>query len=105
MIVETTNYYARPDHVEEVLAQRRQATGLRVAMGLPAGQIFVKKSGPGPDVRWECRFPSEADYMADMQARANNPEFAAGRKQMHEFLTHFERHVETEVPDQANPAT
>lgn len=99
MIIETTNYYALPGRAADVLQQRRLVTRLRVTLGLPPGRIFVRKEGAGPDVRWECEYDNEAAYQADMQARAANPEFAAGRKHMHELLERFERHVEVHVPD------
>src|SRR4051812_7075207 len=54
MIVETTNYYALPGKIEDVLSQRRHASAIRARLGLPAGRIFRKLEGPGPDLRWEC---------------------------------------------------
>lgn len=101
MIVETTNYWAAKGRADDVLAQRRAATALRVAMGLPSGRIFVKREGPGPDVRWECAFETEADFAADMKARGQNPEFATARTRMHSLLERFERHVEETVADRA----
>jgi hypothetical protein len=56
-IVERTQYYAKPGLAAEVLEQRRKASAVRVAIGLPAGEIFVKHpSGDGsePDVAWQC---------------------------------------------------
>jgi hypothetical protein len=51
-------------------------------------------SGDGPDVRWECSFPTMMDFEADMAARAKSPEFGNQRKQMGELLERFERHVQ-----------
>jgi hypothetical protein len=96
MIVEITNYYARPGEAAAVLAQRRRTSELRTRLGLPAGRIFSKVEGSGPDVRWECTFASRADYDRDMAARAASPEFAAARESMHLLLDRFERHLQRE---------
>ena len=42
MLIEITNYYALPGRTEDVLAQRRRATAIRLALGLPPGQTFRK---------------------------------------------------------------
>jgi hypothetical protein len=60
MLIEITNYYAQPGRADAVLEQRRRTTALRVWLGLPAGRIFRKLGGDGPDVRWECAFASRA---------------------------------------------
>lgn len=96
MIVETTNYFAREGQAATVLEQRRHATAIRLALGLPPGRILVKLTGDGPDVRWECAFASMQAYEADMEARASSPEFAAARKAMHTLLSRFERHLSAE---------
>lgn len=97
MIVETTNYYARPGQVDAVLAQRRRATDVRVRLGLEPGRILRKVEGAGPDVRWECSFETRADYDADMAARAASAEFAEARKAMHALIERFERHLHEDV--------
>ena len=94
MIVETTNYYAKPGCAEEVLASRRRGCELRKSLGLDEGRIFVKVSGDGPDVRWECAFESQAAFEADIAARDESPEFTIQRKQMGSLLQRFERHVQ-----------
>ena len=94
MIVEITNYYALPGKIEGVLSQRLHASAIRTRLGLPAGRIFKKLEGPGPDVRWECAFETRAAYESDMAARAECDEFASARKAMHLLLERFERHIE-----------
>jgi len=93
MIVESTNYFAKPGMADEVLIHRRRGSALREALGLPPGRIFVKMSDDGPDVRWECVFETLADFEADMAARAKSPEFALQRQGMSSLLQRFERHV------------
>jgi len=44
-IVERTHYYAKLGLAAEVLDQRRKASAVRVSIGLPAGEIFVKRPG------------------------------------------------------------
>ena len=61
MIVERTHYYAKPGLSERVLAIRRRASLVRIALGLDAGRIRTKTGGDGPDVSWECAFPGEAE--------------------------------------------
>ncbi|WP_342723495.1 hypothetical protein AAFG07_30705 [Bradyrhizobium sp. B097] len=92
-IVEATNYFAKDGHGPAVLQQRRSATAIRCALGLDPGEIFVLREGNGPDVRWECRFPSRKAYEADLAARAGSEAFAEARRTMHTLLERFERHI------------
>ena len=94
MIVERTNYYAKPGLAEHVLATRRRASLVRIAIELPAGKIRAKTGGDGPDVSWECAFAGEAEHAADLAARAGSPEFEAVRKDMRAAIERFERCVE-----------
>ncbi|CAN7718353.1 hypothetical protein LJR290_006049 [Variovorax sp. LjRoot290] len=98
MVIEITNYYALPGRAEAVLAQRRRASELRAQLGLPAGRIFKKLEGGGPDVRWECVFDSRADYDRDLAARGASEEFTRARQDMHTLLERFERHLQQEAP-------
>jgi hypothetical protein len=99
LIVEITNYYARPDQVDAVLDQRRHATAIRVSLGLAPGRIFRKLEGAGPDVRWECEFATRDHYDMDMSKRAASTEFGAARQTMHGLLDRFERHLQQRVDD------
>lgn len=93
MIVEATNYFAREGQAAAVLEQRRKATEIRRELGLDPGRILIRLEGNGPDVRWECEFPSREAYEADMAARGESQAFADARKAMHTLLVRFERHV------------
>ncbi|QOZ31662.1 hypothetical protein [Bradyrhizobium sp. CCBAU 53421] len=93
MIVEATNYFAKEGKAPAVLQQRRKATAIRRELGLEPGEILVRREGSGPDVRWECRFPSLAAYEADMAARAGSEAFTQARQAMHTLVERFERHV------------
>ena len=95
MYLERTNYFARPGHADEVLATRREASRIRIRLGLPAGQIFVRHdlAQEGADVTWECPHQSLGDYQKDLAVRAASPEFEAIRKRMQTSIGHFERHV------------
>ena len=95
MIVETTNYFAKPGMKEAVLLHRRKGSALRVALGLPAGDIFVNRGDKGPDIRWECRFADQAALDADLAARDLSPEFAIQRTEMGQLIQQFERHIFT----------
>ena len=95
-VVERTHYYAKPGLAAEVLAQRRKACAVRVAIGLPAGEIFVKHpSGDGsePDVAWQCTFADTAAHEADLAARAASAEFENVRLGMRKLYARFERQV------------
>ncbi|CAN7778703.1 hypothetical protein LJR084_008055 [Variovorax sp. LjRoot84] len=98
MIIEITNYYALPGQADAVLAQRRRASEIRARLGLPAGRIFKKIEGTGPDVRWECVFDSRSDYERDLTARGASEEFTRARQDMHTLLERFERHLQQEAP-------
>lgn len=93
MLVEITNYYARPGMAGEVLKHRRRGSRIRVALGLEPGRIFVRQGDKGPDIRWECDFVDETALAADLAARDGSPEFAEQRKTMSSMLERFERHV------------
>ena len=99
MIVERTHYYAKPGQLEAVLAVRRRACEVRVAIGLPAGTIRVKADAgaDGPDVVWECPFPSKPAHQADLNARAASPDFEAVRADMRDVIDRFERLFEQRV--------
>lgn len=97
MIVEITNYYARPGQADAVLQKRRYATSIRVRLGLAPGRILRKLGDAGPDVRWECEFADQDEFDRDMAARAASAEFASARQAMHGLLDRFERHVQQRV--------
>ena len=89
MIVERTQYFAKPGLAAEVLDLRRKASAVRLSIGLPAGEIFVKHpggDGSEPDVAWQCTF-------ADVAARAASAEFESVRVQMRKLYARFERQV------------
>jgi carboxymethylenebutenolidase len=96
MIVERTHYYAKPGLRDEVLATRRKACDVRVSIGLPAGTIRMKSdpTADGPDVAWECVFPTDAAHKADLAARAASPAFETVRAHMRTLMARFERLVE-----------
>jgi dienelactone hydrolase len=94
MWIERTAYFAKPGMAAEVLETRRRASAVRVAIGLPVGTIFTRANGDGPDVRWECAFPSAEAHAADMAARAASAEFETVRARMRSLLARFERAVE-----------
>jgi hypothetical protein len=81
MLVERTQYYARPGGRDDVLRTRRKASEVRARLGLARGAISVKADaeGDGPDVAWECAFPSAEAHAQDLAARAASPEFSAVR--------------------------
>ena len=88
-IVERTHYYAKPGLAAEVLDVRRKASAVRVSIGLPAGEIFVKHpggDGSEPDVAWQCTFADVAARDADLATRAV-------RVQMRKLYARFERQV------------
>lgn len=93
MFYERTHYYAKPGQHDAVLALRRKACDVRVAIGLAAGTIRVKAdvSADGPDVAWECAFASEAAHDTDLAARADSIDFEAVRAQMRSVIDRFER--------------
>jgi hypothetical protein len=97
MLIEITNYYALPGRTEDVLAQRRRATAIRLALGLPPGQTFRKLESDGPDVRWECVFATRTDFEHDKAVRASSELFAKARRDMHMLVERFERHVQESV--------
>jgi dienelactone hydrolase len=95
MVIERTHYHAKPGRVGDVLATRRRASEVRVALGLPPGRILAKAdpAGDGPDVTWECAFPDAAAHARDLEARDRSPEFAAVRSRMTGLIDRFERLV------------
>jgi hypothetical protein len=95
-IVERTHYFAKPGLAAEVLDTRRKASAVRVSIGLPAGEIFVKHpggDGSEPDVAWQCTFADLAARDADLAARAASAEFESVRLQMRKLYARFERQI------------
>jgi hypothetical protein len=80
----------------EVLDVRRKASAVRLSIGLPAGEIFVKHpggDGSEPDVAWQCTFADVVARDADLAARAASTEFESVRVQMRKLYARFERQV------------
>jgi dienelactone hydrolase len=94
MIVERTHYFARNGRSDEVLKVRREASRVRLSLGLPVGTITCAHGGDGPDVAWQCAFPDEEAHRADLAARDASPDFAAVRERMGALLDRFERLIE-----------
>jgi dienelactone hydrolase len=94
-LVERTHYYAKPGRASEVLATRRRASEVRVALGLPYGRILAKAdpAGDGPDVSWECAFADAATHARDLETRGRSAEFTAVRARMTTLIERFERLV------------
>jgi hypothetical protein len=89
-------HYAKPGLATEVLDVRRKASAVRLSIGLPAGEIFVKYpggDGSEPDVAWQCTFADVAARDADLAARAASVEFESVRVQMRKLYARFERQV------------
>ncbi len=103
MIVERTNYYAKPGGAAEVLAIRQEASAVRVAIGLSHGAIRAKAdaAADGPDVTWECAFANLEQRQRDLDARAASPAFEAVRARMKGAIDRFERLVEEVVATDA----
>ncbi len=95
-IIERTHYFARPGRAAEVLATRRRASAVRLAIGLDPGEILVRRpggDGSEADVTWQCRFADAAAQARDLAARAVSPAFEAVRADMRALYARFERHV------------
>jgi dienelactone hydrolase len=101
MLVERTHYYAKPGRAAEVLATRRQASQVRVSLGLPHGRILAKvdPAGDGPDVTWECAFTDAAAHAHDLAVRDGSSAFAAVRGRMVALIDRFERLTLAEAGD------
>ncbi len=99
MIIERTQYYAKPGLRPQVLEIRREACRVRVAMGLAAGSITTKQddTSAGPDVAWSLAFTSSATHERDLAMRAASPEFASVRARMTAAIERFDRFIETTV--------
>jgi dienelactone hydrolase len=96
MIVERTQYFAKPGLADEVLAIRRKASAVRRALGLSSGRIFTRGLGSqadSPDVVWECVFHDETEQQADLATRAASPDFEAVRATMRAAIDRFDRYV------------
>jgi dienelactone hydrolase len=96
LIVERTEYFAKPGFQKEVAAIRRKACAVRRDLGLASGQTFLRcaDSDPeGPDVVWECLFPGEEAHKIDLAARDGSEAFADVREEMRRHIRHFARHV------------
>lgn len=109
MFVETTHYFAKQGRADEVLQIRRRACVVRTQLGLEAGSILIKDrhQEDGPDVSWQCHYPSRQALDDDLAARATSTDFGLVRQKMTDAVDHFERHItqtdDTSLPDQTSP--
>jgi dienelactone hydrolase len=92
-VIERTHYYAHPGREAAVLATRQRASRVRIAEGLPGGEIMVGVGGGAPDVVWQCAFADEAAQAADLAARGASAAFEAVRAEMRTHIARFERQV------------
>ena len=100
-IIERTHYFARHGQAGAVLATRRRACAVRLAIGLPAGEILVQRpggDGSEADVTWSCQFTDAEAQARDLAARAESADFEAVRAQMRLLYARFERHVFETAP-------
>lgn len=100
MIIERTQYFAKPGLAERALEIRRRANAVRRDIGLPSGRIFTKTAASdpdSPDVVWECSFRDAAAQAADLAARAASPAFVAVRADMTACLARFRLHIHAEA--------
>jgi dienelactone hydrolase len=93
MLMERTCYLPKPGRFDDVLANRREASRVRIAMGLRAGTISVGDTVRGPMVFWQAQFATEAEHEADLAARAVSADFEACREKMREFNQDFDRQI------------
>jgi carboxymethylenebutenolidase len=93
MIIERTCYLPKPGRFDEVLATRRQASRVRIAIGLRAGTITVGKTERGRMVFWEARFATVDEQEADLAARAASADFEACRARMSDLNQDFDRQI------------
>jgi hypothetical protein len=86
-------YYPASGNFDEVVRTRRQATVVRRALGLSAGEILRRGSGSAAlsSIIWECDFEDSDAHDQDMGERAASPDFEAVRARMGTLLDRFER--------------
>jgi len=101
MIVERTQYFAKPGNAGAVLDIRRRASAIRRTIGLASGRILnrIVEDEGAPDVSWECSFHTREAHEADLAARAASPEFTAIRAEMRASIRDFRREI-LEIDDQ-----
>ena len=96
-IVVQNYYYALPGRAEEVFELRLHASELRAKLGLPRGRVLRRTSAPkgednaGPDVIWECDYPSRAARQEDIARLSQSAEFDQVEKHMDGLLRKFDR--------------
>jgi len=100
MITERTVYLPKPGKLDAVLATRRRACEIRRTIGLRTGEISVEsgEGGTPVQIQWQCTFADEAAHKADLDARADSPDFEAVRQTMTGLIDKFERQILRPVP-------
>lgn len=100
MLTERTTYVPKSGQFDAVLATRRRACAVRRAIGLRPGRITIETDrAEGPAcIQWQCDFPDDATWAADLDARAASAEFEAVRATMRELIDRFDRQVLRPVP-------
>ena len=104
MITERTHYFAKPGKRDEVLATRRRACEVRVAIGLQAGTIRVKAAPTfdGPDVSWQCDFADKAAHDA-YQDHPRHKQFIAENQANWKTVRVFDRELARKRIQAAQP--
>lgn len=99
-VIERILYFGKPGLAEAVLRQRREATRVRLTLGLPEGSIAWRPQGEGgPDVVWSCVFEDAEAQRRDLAVRDDSAEFAAVRTGMDALLADSARLVERFADD------
>ncbi len=94
MLYERTTYTPKAGAFDVVLQTRRTACDIRRKLGLPVGEVFVEATSDGEDlVHWECRFETDEERRADMQARDGSGEFGRIRDAMRDHIDDFQRRI------------
>lgn len=100
-IIVQNYYYALPGKAEEVFELRQHASEVRAKLGLRRGRVLRRISAPksednaGPDVIWECDYPSQAAREKDVARLSQSAEFEEVEKHMDTLLRKFDRAVFT----------
>ncbi len=93
MLIERTCYLPKSGRFDDVLANRRAASRVRIASGLRAGTISVGDTVRGRMVFWQAQFATAAEHEADLAARSASADFEACRATMRELIEDFDRQV------------
>ena len=104
MIIEQIRYYISEENLDRAVQARREETGIREEMRLPAGRILVADPIPdeGPGLIWQCGYDDESDMAQSSSALIGNERYEAARALLGSLCSRVELELYMTIDEEQN---